>query len=63
MSVADVSAPSRTATVPDVDLGIAVQAEDRGDLVESAGVDHFDRAAGQGLLGGLEDQPDAVPRP
>ena len=32
---------------PDVDLGIAVKAVDRGHVVQAAGVDHLDRPARQ----------------
>ena len=41
----------------DVELRIAVETEDRVDTVETPGVDHVERAAGHGLLGGLEQQP------
>ena len=45
-----------------VELGIAMQTEDRVHTVETAGFDHVERAAGHGLLGGLEQQPHPASR-
>jgi hypothetical protein len=39
-------------------LRVAVQREDRGDVLERAGRDHLRRPGRERLLGGLEDQPD-----
>ena len=52
MSAADVRAPTRHPMLTDVDLGVAVQPEDRGDPVEASLGDDVDGAAGHGLLAG-----------
>ena len=57
-SAAPVSGPTRRPTWPTSMRGVAVQAEDVLDVVEGAGGDHLERAAGHDLLGRLEEQPD-----
>ena len=54
-SQAAVMAPVRRPTLPDRHRGVAVQGEGAAGAVEHAGGDHLGRAAGHGLLGGLED--------
>lgn len=51
-------APWRRPILPAVDARVAVHGEDPADALERAVGDDVGSAAGQHLLGGLEDQPD-----
>ena len=58
LSAAAVIGPTRRPTWPTGRLRVAVQREDLRHVVQAAGLDDLQRAAGQDLLGRLEDQPD-----
>ena len=55
--------PDPDAEPAHLQLGVAVQGVDRADPFQHPVGDHVDRAAGQALLGRLEDQPDPAPQP
>jgi hypothetical protein len=55
--------PDPHADLADVDLGVAVEREDGGDVLDLEGVDDVNGAAGDLLLGRLEDQPHAAAQP
>ncbi len=59
-STAEVIGPTLRASLADVGPRIAVQRVDLGQILQHSPVDRVQRAAGTGLLGRLEDQPDAA---
>ena len=57
---AEVTGPDLEGDLAGVGARVAVQRVDLGQVGEHAAVDGVEGAAGAGLLGGLEDQPDAA---